>query len=307
MSKEKKDLLDASLEEKIKASKRLIMDWYYQFDGKVYISFSGGKDSTVLLHIARSIFPEIVAIFADTGLEFPEIKQFVKTIPNHKVIRPKMSFKQVLEKYGQPVVSKEQSQYIMQYRNAKELHKSGAKYKNGKKRGSLKTMRTRWLGNSYGRGKISEKWKFLVKAPFKITDKCCDIFKKDPFKRYEKETGLKPMVGVMAGESAHRAKYYFNGECNAFNAKRPVSKPMMFWNEGDIYKYIRDFNVEISSIYSMGYKRTGCVFCQFGLDQNIQEEDRFTRLKITHPKLFDYCMDKLGLREVIKFWTGREY
>lgn len=289
---EKEKVLKAPLDEKIKQTKRLIMDWYYQFDGDVYVSFSGGKDSTVLLHIVRSIFPGTLAVFADTGLEFPEIKLFVKKQDNVKIIRPRMSFKQVLEKYGYPVVSKEQSQYISQYRNAK----------------SEKTKKTRWYGNKWGRGKISEKWKFLINSDYKISDKCCDVFKKDPFKRFEKETGLKGMIGVMAGESAHRAKYYYNGECNAFNAKRPISKPLMFWNEDDIYKYIRDFDVEISTIYTEhGYKRTGCVFCMYGLNQNDQKDDRFTRLKRTHPKLFSYCMDKLGLRSIIKHWTGRDY
>ena len=108
------------LELKIMKTKLRIQEWvsYYGLDG-VYISFSGGKDSTVLLHIARELYPNIKALYIDTGLEYPEVKQFVKTWDNVDIIRPKMSFKQVIEKYGYPVISKEQSQYIYQYRNAK--------------------------------------------------------------------------------------------------------------------------------------------------------------------------------------------
>lgn len=65
-----------------------------------YISFSGGKDSTVLLHLVRKLYPEIEAVFVDTGLEYPEIKQFVKSIDNVTILRPKMMFNEVINKYG---------------------------------------------------------------------------------------------------------------------------------------------------------------------------------------------------------------
>lgn len=75
-------------------------------------SFSGGKDSTVLLHIARELYPNIKAVFCDTGLEYPEIRQFVKTFDNVDWLRPKMGFKQVCEKYGFPLISKEVSECV---------------------------------------------------------------------------------------------------------------------------------------------------------------------------------------------------
>ena len=62
------------LEAKIRMTEIRIRDWYDYWDGNVYVSFSGGKDSTVLLHIVRSMYPEVPAVFSDTGLEFPEIR-----------------------------------------------------------------------------------------------------------------------------------------------------------------------------------------------------------------------------------------
>lgn len=280
---DKKELLKASLDDKIKQSKRLIMDWYYQFKGNVYVAFSGGKDSTVLLHLVRSIFPDVPAVFNDTGLEFPEVREFVKTFDNVTFLKPKHTFKWVLEHAGYPVVSKQQSQYIYQYR----CHKSE------------KTRHLRWFGNDKGLGKIAEKWKFLVNAPFKISDACCGILKKYPAKKYEKETGRKPFIGKMADESNDRQRAYFNGECNAFKAKRPISNPIIFWNEEDIWEYIHRYKLPYCSVYDKGLKRTGCMFCLYGYHNG--DDCKFEVMQREHPTIYDYCMNKLHLKDVIEF------
>lgn len=92
---------------KIKKTELRIKEWYEYWEGDVYVSFSGGKDSTVLLDIARRLYPDIEAVFSDTGLEYPEIKEYVKTYSNVTIVRPKHSFKQILTKYGYPIISKE--------------------------------------------------------------------------------------------------------------------------------------------------------------------------------------------------------
>ncbi len=101
------------LEAKIRMTKRRISEWveYYGLDG-VYVSFSGGKDSTVLLHIARELFPEMKAMFVNTGLEYPEIASFVKTFDNVDIVKPKKSFPQVCAEYGFPLISKEVSECV---------------------------------------------------------------------------------------------------------------------------------------------------------------------------------------------------
>lgn len=102
-----------SLDSKIRMTEQRIRGWVDEYgeDG-VYVSFSGGKDSTVLLHIARQLYPEIKAMFIDTGLEYPEIRQFVKKFENVDWIRPKMTFRQVIERYGYPFISKEVSECV---------------------------------------------------------------------------------------------------------------------------------------------------------------------------------------------------
>ena len=101
------------LEIKIRMTETRIRAWVDTFgvDG-VYVAFSGGKDSTVLLDIVRSIFPDVPGVFCDTGLEYPEIRDFVKTFDNIEILKPKMNFRQVIEKFGYPFFSKEISESV---------------------------------------------------------------------------------------------------------------------------------------------------------------------------------------------------
>lgn len=93
-----KYLQSLPLEEKIQKSVARIIEWYEAWGGQVAVSFSGGKDSTVLLNLVRKIYPEVPACFSDTGLEFPEIREFVKSIDNVIWVKPKLTFAQVIEK-----------------------------------------------------------------------------------------------------------------------------------------------------------------------------------------------------------------
>ena len=101
-----------SLERKIRVTQTRIMEWYMRYDGQAFISFSGGKDSTVLLDLARRVYPDIPAVYVDTGLEYPELRDFVKTKDNVIWLRPRYPFTQILEKYGYPIISKEISDVI---------------------------------------------------------------------------------------------------------------------------------------------------------------------------------------------------
>ena len=101
------------LESKITMTKHRIQTWVDEFgiDG-TYVSFSGGKDSTVLLDIARQLYPEMKAMFVDVPTQYPELKEFVLTFDNVDILKPKISFAQVCEKYGFPIFSKEISECI---------------------------------------------------------------------------------------------------------------------------------------------------------------------------------------------------
>jgi 3'-phosphoadenosine 5'-phosphosulfate sulfotransferase (PAPS reductase)/FAD synthetase len=280
------------LAEKIEASKRRIREWLDRFpDARV--AFSGGKDSTVLLDLCRQVSPGILASFANTGLEYPEIVEFVRQTPNVLEVRPKMDFLSVIQKYGYPVVSKRVAQYV------KEVQRS---------RGDTATKHLRLTGvrgdgSKSPMGKISGKWQFLCSpGAVRVSDVCCKILKKNP----QDALGTAPIIGTMASDSGQRAEQYYRHGCNAFDLARARSAPLSFWTEVDVWEYLRTRNLPYSRIYDMGYHRTGCMFCMFGLHME-KRPNRFDLMFLTHPQLYKYCMDgPLNLRSVIREVYGME-
>jgi 3'-phosphoadenosine 5'-phosphosulfate sulfotransferase (PAPS reductase)/FAD synthetase len=262
-----------TLEQKIDHTVGVVSAFLSQTNGNAYISYSGGKDSHTMLDIIRRfVNRDIPAVFCNTGNEYPEVVKFVRQTENLTVIRPEMHVKQVIEKYGFPLISKEQSQYIRQ-----------AKHTNSEK---LRNIRLH--GSINGIGKITEKWKFLIEAPFDMSEKCCTVLKKKPFDKFHKETGLYPIIGTMAGESRLRFQKWLKHGCNSFESKMIASYPLSIWREEDIWAYIRKFNIPYCSIYDMGIKRTGCLCCGFGA--HVKGDHRFYFLKENKPKIYEHFM-----------------
>lgn len=274
------------LDLKIKYSVRRIKEHVKRYGSAARVSFSGGKDSTVLLHLARTIYPDMVGLFSNTGLEFPEIVDFVKSLDNIQIVKPKKTFRQVVEQFGYPIISKVQSKYLYEVRTTK----------------SQKLIDLR-MGNLEGKSQkstISQKWRYLIDAPFKISDKCCYHLKKSPMDFIKP---LAPIIGTMASEGGARERAYLKNGC--YNDRTATLTPISFWTEQDIWDYIHAFNIPYSSIYDMGYNRTGCIFCMYGVHLE-KSPNRFQMLKRTHPKLWDYCINNLGLHLPLN-WLGVDF
>lgn len=282
--------LNLPLEVKIGMTMNRIRQWQKSWHKQTYIAFSGGKDSTVLLDLVRSEYPETLAMFIDTGLEFPEIRSFVKTFKNVIWTKPKRTFREVIDKAGYPVISKMVAMAINRYRNTSDPKQKELRLWGGINPTSGKKQTT---------GVIPKKYHYLIDAPFKISEACCDFLKKRPYKKFDKESGLFPFIGMMAEDSNIRRSSYFKRGCNQYS-NFPKSNPMSFWTQEDIWEYIKTRDLKYSEIYDMGYDRTGCIFCLFGL-QRESKPSRFDLLKETHRSQYNFCMDKLGIREVLTF------
>jgi 3'-phosphoadenosine 5'-phosphosulfate sulfotransferase (PAPS reductase)/FAD synthetase len=313
-----KQLQSLPLESKILMTQRRIKQWYDHWEGQVYVSFSGGKDSTVLKHIVDNTpgVYDVPAVFVNTGLEYPEIQRFVLDVkagkwdcfnPDVEILRPEMRFDEVLKKYGYPVVSKSVSHAV----KIAKRNPDGAVMKN--------------MFDPENKGRFGcYKWKFLIDAEIPVSDDCCNIMKKAPAKKYAKSTGRKPILGTLAEESNLRYKSWLQNGCNAFNSKNPTSQPLSFWTNQDILHYIKRYNVPYCPVYgdivvsqdhvendqygrqinlidylgcyepedkleTTGCDRTGCIFCMFGCHLE-KSPNRFQRLKETHPRQYEYCI-----------------
>ena len=312
----------------------------YAWDGQVYVSFSGGKDSTVLKHIVDSMYDDVPAVFVNTGLEYPEIQKFVKEIkagkyscfnPDVEILRPEMRFDEVIKNYGYPVIGKRQAEAIelarknlQQNKYSVRLRYLGITAEEAQLMGlelPSEEMLERYEKTVEGSKYSISKYRYLLNADFPISSKCCDVMKKKPAFKYQKETGRKPIVGTMAFETINRESSWIRNGCNSFNGKHPLSQPMSFWTEQDVYLYIKKYNVPYAPVYgdivtdtapefdeqinmidylgdyepgdklkTTGCNRTGCIFCAFGC-QNEKEPNRFQRLKETHPRQYDYCIN----------------
>ena len=327
-----KELQALPLERKIMITQTRIIEWYLKWNGQVYVSFSGGKDSTVLADLVARFCAQfgykLYLLFVNTGLEYPEIQRFPTTFAEWlrttynvdvqlDIMRPEMRFDNVIKNYGYPVIGKEVAQAIHDVRTQARV--TGDDARDTK-------MYDRYFNpdsakNKQFTGYSKAKYDPLLDVTFGISHQCCSVMKKRPSKRYEKETGRKPILGTMTMESRARQTKWFRHGCNAFDGNRPTSQPMSFWTEQDVLRYLKEYNVPYCSVYgdireknasniddgqttffdctacstsnndleTTGCDRTGCVFCGFGA--HAPGDDRFIRLRETHPRQYDYCIN----------------
>lgn len=300
-----------------------VSEWFSFWNDEVYVAFSGGKDSSVLADICAFWCSVIGATlhlaFVNTGLEYPEIQKHVKFYAEYlrekynievdlEILRPQMSFVEVIKKYGYPMISKEVSKCV---NSARRLDSKYGQVCRERLEGTHKQKS----------GEISrfncEKYKPLLDVDFYISHRCCDVMKKNPSHEYAKRTGRKQITAQMATESRLREQQWIKFGCNGFNMTTPTSNPMSFWTEQDVLQYIKKHNLPIASVYgeveyindpeqirfedldtellsseklhTTGCQRTGCVFCGFGCHREAPPS-RFERLKITHPRQYEYCI-----------------
>lgn len=249
-----------------------------------YLSYSGGKDSHFLYWFIKEYLKrdDIKVVGINTYMEHEEIRN--RIIENSDIVLyPKIKPNEIKEKYGIPCFSKEQDFYIYYYQNAIRKGKKPSKTIEEKIDG---TYRTGFC--------VSKKARDYVKSgeAHKITHLCCYYLKKEPAHRFEKESGLKPILGVRSGESVMRKQQYKS--CFSKNGKFTPIHDLSDELLDKIYEY---YNIEIPEVYKY-VERTGCMGCPYGSYKHDTEKE----LKLINKnqrkfvcELFKESYDVLGI------------
>lgn len=302
------------LEIKITRAMERIEQLYHETDGKCFLSFSGGKDSTVILALIKMCeeiytIPKdsIKAVFCNTGIELGTTIDFINWIRNNyysniEIIRPMKPFASILSEYGKPIKSKNKSEFISRYQQGNRSNNT--------------------VNNLFGmtdkvkKIKIADKDLHILHDDFdiRVSNKCCEILKKKPFVEYMKDHDyMGCMLGermVEGGARELNAKKRLNSGgkvCTRIKGKYIVKLPIVDWTNEDIELFIAEYNVPLSKAYTeQGYDRTGCFLCPYSLRiaENLQ------RLYVYEPNRYKasmYWLKDVYIAQNVKLPFDPEY
>ena len=236
----------------------------YDLENNAYISFSGGKDSTILHYLIDMALPNnhIPRVFINTGIEYNYIVDFVKELASKDdrfiILKPSQPIKPMLEKVGYPFKSKLHSHWLSIYNNS-GLTNAVKKYL-GEIEGNIKFICPNIL-----------KYQFTKDFNIKCSEKCCTKLKKDPTKKWQKENNRSiVLTGMRKEEGGAREKL----TCIITDKQNKLVKfhPLVVVNDDFENWFIDKYNIKLCKLYRepFNFKRTGCKGCPYSLD--LQEQ-----------------------------------
>lgn len=266
----------SQLDLKILNAMHRIEDLYNDSDGKCFVSFSGGKDSMVLLALIRMCedvltipLNGIKAVFFQTGIELGVTSDFVKWAkenyyPNLDIIRPEKTFDWIIRNKGKPIKSKVKSELLERWHRGARTRSVAQNLVLGLSNQGKKATRS----------SLADKDFHMIHDDFsiKISGNCCKYMKKMPSKKYAKEHEMKGiMTGLRSGEGGARnlnamARKTEGHICTFVRDGVIYKTPIIDWSDEDVEEFVEKYHVPLSRAYTeFGFRRTGCMCCPFSL------------------------------------------
>lgn len=294
---------------KVKMTERRLSEFISYFgDSDVVVSISGGLDSTAAMHFIHQRYKRVEAVSV-MGIECKDNIDMVLKIRDEWGVKvttaaPRMSQQQVLKEFGYPVVSKRAAKSLSYLQNPTEENANSRRLALTGITNEGRYAKT-WI--------LAQKWRFLINAPFKISNKCCYYMKETPVQNWIKENGKASIVATLVEESQSRLNGYCKrGCCNSFEGQGE-STPFSFWTRQDILRYLYENNVEISAAYgeivrdengiysTTKAERTGCPICMFGMERD-GIPNRFQRMYYEDNRRWQQAIFEWGYKEILEFF-----
>lgn len=250
----------------------------YDLEHNAYISFSGGKDSTVLSALIDMALPnnEIPRVFINTGIEYKDIVQYVRessAIDNRiKIVNSGINIKSMLAEKGYPFKSKIFA-HNLAIAQRTGLTQNVQNFLNDKKHGCPSNLQ----------------YMFHSKLDFKVSENCCNELKKKPSHKWAVENQKTINITGIRSEEGGGRKIHKN--CTVFNSDNSLKKfhPLLVITEDFEEWFIKTYGIELCKLYypPFNFKRTGCKGCPFAL--KLQEQlDSMEELLPTEKKQCEY-------------------
>lgn len=260
---------------------------YEECEGRIYLSFSGGKDSTVVAELIKmaGLPTTIPFVFADTLLELDATLEFVEEYEwdNKVTVYPRKKFSQIIKEYGYPILSKVKSGYLSVYHNS---------IRKGKDLDEVATVQKLLKKKGNGKDALALKHYHLLhpELDYKVSKVCCDYLKKYPFADYSLHNNMKGTItGIRVAEGGVRSQVYKSciSHRKVNNMIEVFATPIWDWSDETVDEFVKTYDVKLSRAYTVyGFKRTGCAGCPFS--QNLEYD--LPILKKYEPKKYKMVM-----------------
>jgi 3'-phosphoadenosine 5'-phosphosulfate sulfotransferase (PAPS reductase)/FAD synthetase len=280
-------------------------EFYEHCESKVFGSLGGIDSATMMLALWKHIDQDIPAVTI-SSLEEKSVQSMHRQLAEIGPVvflKPLKSKVQVIREHGYPILSKSKAMLIEMWQTP-----------------TPRNLKTRIKSLNYGQSghknylnKLEQALFVNQKAPFKVSDKCCDWMKEKPCDQYAKETGRFVYMGLMANEGGRRELSLIQNGCNFYGKTITRSCPLAIFNRQDLLQFALDMQTPIPEIYGVirrdpvtgllettRAKRTGCNMCGFGIHIE-KRPHRFDRLRHENPKEWSFWMYEMGWGKVLDY------